>query len=247
MNWYCLLTGEKSGKYNMDFDFNLANSCKPNESFFRLYRWKPYCISIGANQSFEDINIAKANKDNIEVVKRPTGGRAILHSEEITYSVVLPLSNNTSPREIYHKISTSLILGLEFYHPILSKSELELIQPNFSKLLKEPSGMICFGSTAKNEVKFNGKKIIGSAQRKFNNTLLQHGSILCGTFHKKLIDYTNSDNPTTKILENEIANKTTEIETILQEKVDYDYLSECLIRGFEITWEVEFANYENDK
>jgi len=245
MTWYCLQTGENSGKYNMEFDFNLANSCKPNESFFRLYRWKPYCISLGSNQSFENINIAKANRDNIEVVKRPTGGRAILHSEEITYSVVLPLNSYISPREIYQKISTALILGLEIYHPILAKSELEVIQPNFPKLYKEPSGLICFGSTAKNEVKFSGKKIIGSAQRKLNKSILQHGSILCGAFHTKLSDYVNSDNSTTKMLENEIAAKTIEIETILQEKIDYDFLSECLIKGFEITWEVKFANFNN--
>lgn len=224
----------------MDFDFNLATNCKSDESFFRLYRWQPYCISLGANQSLDDINIAKASNDNIEVVKRPTGGRAILHSEEITYSVVTPLDGSVSPKEIYEKISSALIRGLEFYNPILAQSELEKLQPDFPNLLKQPTGVLCFGSTAKNEVKFSGKKIIGSAQRKLKNVILQHGSILCGTSHKKLVDYINSEMETKVILQNELEQKTTEIETILREKVDYSKLSECLIKGFENVMKINF-------
>lgn len=242
MKWQLIQTGSSSGSFNMDFDLNLAQSCKPDEAFFRLYRWQPYCISLGANQSFEDINIAKAHQDNIEVVKRPTGGRAILHAEEITYSVVMPLDNSFSPREIYEKISNALIKGLEFYNPLLADSELEKVQPDFPGLLKQPSGVLCFGSTAKNEVKFAGKKIIGSAQRKLNKVILQHGSILCGTFHKKLVDYINSNEDLKHVLEAELNQKTIEIESILNEKVDYPKLSACLIRGFQSEWQINFAN-----
>ncbi|NMB80530.1 MAG: lipoate--protein ligase family protein [Ignavibacteria bacterium] len=241
MKWQLLKTGRCSGHFNMDFDLNLANSCKDNEAFFRLYQWQPYCISLGANQNYEDINIAKANNDNIEVVKRPTGGRAILHAEEITYSVVMPL-NNLSPKEIYEKISSALIKGLEIYNSLLAESELEKLQPNFPNILKQPSGVLCFGSTAKNEVKFAGKKIIGSAQRKLNNVILQHGSILCGTYHKKLVNYLNSDEETIRALASEINNKTIEIETILNEKVDYTKLEESLIKGFEDHWQINFVN-----
>lgn len=241
MKWHLLQTGSSSGSFNMDFDLNLAHSCKPDEAFFRLYRWQPYCISLGANQNFEDINIAKAHQDNIEVVKRPTGGRAILHAEEITYSVVIPLNSSLSPREIYEKISKALIKGLEFYNPLLADSELEKLQPDFPGLLKQPSGVLCFGSTAKNEVKFGGKKIIGSAQRKLNNVILQHGSILCGTFHKKLVEYINSNEGLKQILEVELNQKTTEIESILNEKVDYPKLASCLILGFESVWQIKFT------
>lgn len=241
MKWQLLKTGRSSGHFNMDFDLNLANSCKQNEAFFRLYQWQPYCISLGANQKYEDINIAKANNDNIEVVKRPTGGRAILHAEEITYSVVVPVSQ-ISPKEIYEKISAALIKGLELYNPLLADSELEKLQPNFSNLIKQPSGVLCFGSTAKNEVKFAGKKIIGSAQRKLNNIILQHGSILCGKYHKELVNYLNYDAETIATLASEISNKTIEIETILNEKVNYNKLEESLISGFEEHWQINFVN-----
>ncbi|MDP3581594.1 MAG: hypothetical protein Q8S39_06635, partial [Ignavibacteria bacterium] len=207
--------------------------------YFRLYRWQPYCISLGANQSFDDIDLAKTKADGIDVVKRPTGGRAILHAEEWTYSVILPLNFQYSPKEVYSIISNALIRGLDLYNPLLAKSELESVQPNFPKLLEEPTGVLCFASTAKNEVKFGGKKLIGSAQRKLNNTILQHGSILCGTFHQKLADYLNTSDESKEMLRRELSSRTTEIETILNAKVDYTQLKECLIKGFEQEWQIE--------
>jgi lipoate-protein ligase A len=229
MNWHLIESGDNTGKFNMDFDLQLVQKCSPHDSFFRLYKWQPYCISLGANQNIEDINLEKAFTDGIDVVKRPTGGRAILHAEEITYSVVLPYSHSISAKEIYQKISIALIKGLEKYNPALGKLELENIQPDFAKLLQQPSGVLCFGSTAKNEVKLSGKKIIGSAQRKLNNTILQHGSILCGIFHRKLTDYLNTDYNVRQKLSDELSAKTIEIETILNQPVDYEKLQRCLI------------------
>jgi len=224
----------------MQFDIELAKNCKPEEAFLRIYRWNPYCISLGANQSFEDIDLKKIEAEGIDVVKRPTGGRAILHAEELTYSVVLPYNFSLSPREIYFRISNALMRGLEIYNPVLAKSQLEDYQPNFPKLLEEPSGVLCFASAAKNEVKFNGKKLIGSAQRKMNNIILQHGSILCGPFHKKLVDYLNSDQETKNTLSAELNNKTTELSTILNEEIDYQKLNTCLMVGFELEWQIKF-------
>lgn len=244
MKWFLIETGEASGEFNMAFDFELARNCKDDDAYFRLYRWKPYCISLGANQKFEDIDLLRTQKDGIDVVKRPTGGRAILHAEEITYSVILPYSKIFSAKEIYHKISCALINGLELYNPIFSKLELENSQPDFPKLLEKPSGALCFGSTSKNEVKFDGKKIIGSAQRKLNTVILQHGSILCGKFHRNLVDYLNVNHETKLILADELSEKTIEIETIIEEHVDYKKLSECLIDGFEKTWNIEFEKSE---
>ncbi len=240
MKWHLIDSGFNTGNYNMQFDLELANNCRNDEAFFRLYRWQPYCISLGANQSFDDINLQKAKDDGIDIVKRPTGGRAILHAEEWTYSFIYPLNYEYSPKEIYFKVSQALIKGLQLYNPIFSNSELEKVQPNFPQLLEEPTGVLCFASTAKNEVKFNNKKLIGSAQRKLNNSVLQHGSILCGTYHQKLADYLNVDEQTKFILHTELIEKTTEIETILNEKVDYKKLKESLISGFEIEWEANF-------
>lgn len=245
MRWHFIDSGFHTGRFNMDFDLQLVQKSSNDDSFFRLYRWQPYCISLGANQNFSDINIEKANKENIDIVKRPTGGRAILHAEEITYSVVLPYSQIESAKQIYQKISLALIRGLEFYNPLLGKSELENLQPNFPNLLQQPSGVLCFGSTAKNEVKYGGKKIIGSAQRKLNNTILQHGSILCGTFHRKLVDFLQTEEILKQNLASELSNKTIEIETILDEKANYNELKRCLVEGFREVWDIQFETEQH--
>ena len=166
MNWTFINTGTNTGIYNMNYDLQLVENCKLNEAYFRIYRWKPYCISLGYTQNILDVNQEKATSENIDIVRRPTGGRAILHAEEITYSVVIPLTEGYTARSVYTKISEALINGLTKYDKILCDAELETVQPDFAKLHKQPDGMVCFASTAKSEVKFKGKKLIGSAQRK---------------------------------------------------------------------------------
>jgi lipoyl(octanoyl) transferase len=242
INWNLITSGANTGRYNMEFDINLARNCKEDEAFLRIYTWEPFCISLGANQNIDEINLELAGKENIDCVHRPTGGRAILHAEEVTYSVVLPYSASYSAKDIYTSISLALLEGLKLYSPVLAKAELEGLQPNFPNLLKSPSGMLCFASTAKSEIKFKGKKLIGSAQRKMEKIVLQHGSILCGTFHRKLPGYLVCDDSTRKKLEKELIEKTIEIDTIINEKTDSEKLTDCLIAGFESFLNVKFKN-----
>lgn len=238
MKWNLILDNFNTGQHNMDFDLELAKKCDKENAFLRFYRWQPYCISLGANQKFEDIDSELCNEDSIDIVRRPTGGRAILHAEELTYSVCMPLNSTFSNRDIYTKISLALVQGLKLYNPKLDEVELENIQPNFPDLLNQPSGVLCFASTAKSEVKYKGKKIIGSAQRKLDTAVLQHGSILCGKFHTFLPKYLNTTNENKNLLELELQDKTTEIETIIEIPTDYDKLQSSLIKGFESEWNI---------
>jgi lipoate-protein ligase A len=247
MIWTLSESGFNSGEHNMKRDIELAAACGEDEAFFRLYRWKPYCISIGANQKFEDINLNKALNDGIDVVKRPTGGRAILHAEEITYSIVYPLNRGLSPAEIYRKVSLALAKGLTIYNPALEYVELENIQPDFISLLKESKGIACFAETAKSEVKWKGKKIIGSAQRKMDKIILQHGSILCGNFHMNIVDYLNLPETEIQAVKEHLQKKTTDIATILNSPTDYEKLSLALIEGFEKEWNTEFLKQDEIK
>ena len=98
----------------------MLNHALPDEAVLRFYRWNPYCISLGANQNINELNVAQAENDKIDVVFRPTGGRAILHAEELTYSVIYPIDENISFRNIYHEINIALIKGLIDYNSILS-------------------------------------------------------------------------------------------------------------------------------
>lgn len=226
-----ILSGENTGKFNMDFDFELAKSLT-DYPLLRLYRWKPYCISLGANQSIDEVNTSKALIDNIDVVKRPTGGRAILHSEELTYSVVFPLELNYSARAIYNEINLALREGLVLYDSLLDELELEHDQVDFKNFYREDKSAICFAVAAKSEINFKNKKLVGSAQRKIGKVVLQHGSILCGDFHLNIINYLNVVDEKRIEIRNEIADTTIDLRSILEKEINYESLSECLIQGF---------------
>ena len=233
MKWYFIDNGFNTGSFNMDFDINLAKNFLPDSVYFRLYRWKPYCISLGANQSFDEIKLSKTAEDNIDVVKRPTGGRAILHSEELTYSVVMPVDFNFSPKTIYHEINKAIYKSLKIYDNRLTEIELEKTQADFSSLYKNQTNAICFAVSAKNEINYNGQKLVGSAQRKMGNVVLQHGSILCGEYHKKIVNYLNFDETKLKVVKEKLDLNTIDLESILNESIDYDRLLSSLYVGFE--------------
>src|ERR1035438_5390623 len=173
MKWLFINSGSNTGRYNMDYDLQHAKNYKDDEIIFRLYRWGPYCISLGANQPPDSINSELARQDNIEIVIRPTGGRAVLHAEELTYSVVYPLDLFSSAKDIYCQLNLALLKGLKIYDNRLSSFELENHQPNFAEIYKQENNAVCFAVSAKSEIKFSGKKIVGSAQRKFENVVLQ--------------------------------------------------------------------------
>ncbi len=245
MKWRFLNTGANTGKFNMAFDLLLTKINRPGEAYFRLYSWTPYCISLGANQNINSVNLKKANYDNIDVVTRPTGGRAILHSEEITYSVVLPIDDSTSARRIYNEINLALKKGLEIFNPLLAGIELEGQQPNFQSFYKEEKSAVCFAVPAKSELKYDNKKLAGSAQRKLGNAILQHGSILTGGYHKRILNYLNLSDSGYSELKSEIENTTIELNSILDNDVNYDILADSLLRGFEEHFGSDFENADS--
>jgi len=242
MKWEFLNIKSSTGKHNMSYDMSLAETTEPGTALLRFYKWKPYCISFGANQNFNTINIKKAYANNIDIVERPTGGRAILHSEELTYSVVYPLDNGFSPKDLYLEINLALKKGMIFFNSELEKIELEVEQPHFPSFYKNNKSDLCFAVSAKNELKFKDKKLVGSAQRKMNNSVLQHGSILCGDFHKNIIDFLFLSDEETVQMREEIENTTTDLRSILNSEIDYELLGEAIRTGFEEHFEIKFKN-----
>jgi lipoate-protein ligase A len=242
MKWLFINSGSNTGRYNMDYDLQLAKNCKDDEIVLRLYKWDPFCISLGANQSPDSINSKLANQDNIDVVIRPTGGRAVLHAEELTYSVVYPLDFFSSAKDIYCQINLAILKGLKIYDNRLSSFELENHQPDFSEIYKQENNAVCFAVSAKSEIKYSGKKIVGSAQRKFEKVVLQHGSILCGPFHNKITHYLNVRDEIKEEIKKEIEENTIELGSILNEKIDYSRLTLSLCKGFEEHYNMSFSN-----
>lgn len=171
-----------NGNKNMQIDSDLLDNAiknKKSEPVFRLYGWSPMCISLGRNQKD---NFLKNNKyNNIDCVRRITGGRALLHDNEITYSYVTPISaipHGDSVTDSYKYISGILInffktLGIE-----LDFGENKKLSTNYDYCMLLSTGA---------DVCCNGKKIIGSAQCRKEGYILQHGSILFG-YNKNLLE-----------------------------------------------------------
>lgn len=159
-----------TGEENMQIDSDLldkAISKRLQEPIFRLYAWSPKCVSLGRNQAVNEQNFT-----DIDVVRRITGGRALLHDDEITYSYISPVSiipNGETVKESYKYISGILInffktLGVELDFGSSNKIN---SQHNYCMLISTGA-----------DVCYKGKKIIGSAQYRKNGYILQHGSIL---------------------------------------------------------------------
>src|SRR5437867_48447 len=112
--WNFIATGENTGEFNMRYDEMLVRRLIDGIGMptVRLYRWKPWAISLGHNQNLCDIDVPRSREDGISIVRRPTGGRAILHAEELTYSVVMS-ADHKGIRQAYNEIGGALVEGLK--------------------------------------------------------------------------------------------------------------------------------------
>ncbi len=170
------------GAENMRIDRQLLDSVTAQSvPTVRLYSWEPECISLGYFQKPEEqLNLALIKKEGIDVVNRFTGGRAVLHSGELTYSVVGSVNseNFETLDSTFMHISTAICKGLQSLGiPADLKRGSAKVSSNGSapKLTTAPP---CFSSTSKHELVINDKKIVGSAQRRTKQGFIQHGSIM---------------------------------------------------------------------
>lgn len=241
--WNFCSTAENSGEYNMWFDEMLVQRLLDGSGSptVRVYKWKPWAISIGHHQKMSDIDLQRSKADGIDVVRRPTGGRAILHAEELTYSVVMP-SVQKGIHQVYSEISAALVDGLKLFGVEVS---LQRSQPNFAETYKNPSSIPCFSSSARYEIEWRGRKLVGSAQRRYSSdsydVVLQHGSILCGAAHRRLADYLMlPDRQSEDAVRIDLEEKTADLQEISGRAIDFEELSACIKMGFERNWGVKF-------
>lgn len=230
-----LETGFNDGQYNMDFDFNRTIELTKNKTIpmFRLYGWQPWTVSLGFNQKEADIDKSLLEKNGFDLVRRPTGGRAVLHANEITYSVVTKLPKNYSPQDIYKDIHILLMEGLKKLNPM--GLEFEKSQPDFKEFYnKEPGLSIsCFASSARYEIEYQGRKVVGSAQRLFGDVLLQHGSIILDRGHEQLADVSVvKDEDKRNKLRNYILNHSATLSEVCNRKITYHEASTSLLSVF---------------
>ncbi len=171
--WRLLFAPPRSGAENMARDTALqARAAKTSEAVFSVYSWTRPTLSFGRHQPASGLyDVARIHAAGLDVVRRPTGGRAILHNREVTYSVTAPLEGAGPLRETYSRINRILLDGLErlgIHAGLASPSE----------RASAPSIRPCFETPAEGELVADGGKLVGSAQWRDGGALLQHGSIL---------------------------------------------------------------------
>ena len=173
MHWSLLLTPPLTGAENMALDEALLERASASGSaVMRVYTWSEPTISFGRNQAARGTyDPGRARARGIAVVRRPTGGRSLLHHREITYSVTAPAHLAGSLRESYARINRLLVGGLRR----LGVS-VEVAAPRERSL--PPSAAPCFERPAAGELVVDGRKLVGSAQWRDQGAMLQHGSIL---------------------------------------------------------------------
>ncbi len=180
--WRYIDSGSNIAAYNMAVDEELLARAQAGERtpVLRLYTWSPPAVSLGRFQKIEEaVNADACRKRGFDIVRRITGGRAVLHKDELTYSIVARVDDPLFPPDVhgtYRVIAAGLLAGLKnlgIAAEIVSHGNRH--SHLVAKHAKDPA---CFSSPSWYEIVVNGKKIIGSAQRRLSGAFLQHGSIL---------------------------------------------------------------------
>lgn len=242
--WRYENTGLRSGVFNMEYDETLARRLLTGEGIptLRLYGWDPPAISLGWNQRADEVAVERAAAAGIDIVRRPTGGRAILHSDELTYSVVMRVRGKNI-MSVYDDISRALVEGL---HTLGADVAIEKAQAHFPSLYKTASAVACFSSSARYEIKHRGRKLVGSAQRRYaaedgSDVVLQHGSILLGPDHLRMVEFLRCDRDDVRNrLREELIEKTTDLSAVLGRRALFDETADAIRRGFESAWGITF-------
>jgi lipoate-protein ligase A len=220
------------GGFNMACDYTLAILTKPgNDIIFRLYTWLKPTISLGFHQRSEDIDFERCFNDGVEVVRRPTGGRAILHAGEITYCLIVPVENNAGKKLLK-------IIYQKAHNAILNTLQNEGAQVVLSKNGKLHAGHnpLCFASSAGTELELEGKKVVGSAQRLLKNAVLQHGSILLTGEHLNLPFYLQTSEENGKRLRRKLEENSTHL-ALNDDRELRDRLAEEMMKAFNLSLE----------
>ena len=238
----------------------------------RLYRWHPAAVSLGHGQQAAcELDLERCRRAGIDVVQRISGGRAVLHGDELTYCVV---SRDDDPRlgvsiaESHRAIASSLMAGLRHFG---IEARLERRSPAPSPRPRTGDGrtgdgrtgnapetrararagnhgnamMPCFSSAARWEITCQGRKLIGSAQRRVRGGLMQHGSILVGPQHRQLPDLLQGlDAQRRDQLKRQLTAGSTHLSELCGGPVDSAELMACLSLGFAETMDIELKTSE---
>src|SRR5437773_4636109 len=175
--WRLLLDPPAEGAWNMAVDEVLLDGVAVGSAppTLRFYSWTPACLSLGYFQPFSVVDVDGCRGLGIDIVRRPTGGRAILHDRELTYSVALPaslLGHDAGILPSYRRLSLALQAGLQRLGLDVS------LAPQSEAPTRAVHRPACFERPSAHDILLRRRNVVGSAQVRRAGALLQHGSIV---------------------------------------------------------------------
>jgi lipoate-protein ligase A len=219
----------RSGVENMALDYSFASTIKPEQNpILRFYGWQPYCLSLGYHQDKSDVDIDFLKGSGYDLVRRPTGGSAIFHANELTYSFIVPLkkSNHRQVYQYFHYLlaNTLNVLG----YPVTLSNNVR----SEPYLNNGGNTFACFNRSAFSEIQYKGKKIVGSAQKLFPNAVLQHGSLMLGSEHEQIVSFLNETESNKEKYLGVLQKKSISLSQIKRKKIKLTHIIEALIEQF---------------
>lgn len=247
--WHYINSGKCSPAYNMALDEALLEWHSKGEigPVLRFYEWAPATLSIGYFQGVEkEIDMEQVEKHGLGFVRRPTGGRGVLHEHELTYSVIVSEAYPNMPEtvtEAYRVISGGLLegfrnLGLDAHFSV-PESEREKAG------LKNPSSAVCFDAPSWYELVVEGKKVAGSAQTRQKGVILQHGAILLSLDEDKLVSlFKFKSEELRDRVRRSLPKKAVAIDRLIDRPVTIGECIEAFSKGFETALDITLEPFE---
>lgn len=243
--WNFINTGSRDPYYNMAMDEALLNFVSRGEidPVIRFYTWDPPTLSVGYFQRLEkEIDIDKVKEKGYGLVRRPTGGRGVLHDKELTYAVIVPEDHPDMPRtvtEAYKIISQGLLEGFRSLgfdaHFSVPRSEEERAK------LRQPRSAVCFDAPSWYELVVEGRKIAGSAQVRQKGVILQHGSLLQDVDIDDLFDMFKFKNSRLKDkMKKAFLDKAVAMNDISDEHITLEQMEDAFATGFKKGLNIDF-------
>ena len=244
--WRLIPFQQTTGPIQMALDEYLATH-HTNVPILRFYQWMPFAISLGYHQSAASIHWTTCTEAGIDVVRRPTGGRAIYHAEELTYAVIIPITLENAKHgihSVHNQISRAIANGILRYGV---KVALRATGSDLRQHYKNTAESVaCFSSTARYELQIDGKKVVGSAQRRYPGSILQHGSILLGKEHTKLPLLLRTDEKTRSRISTQLCEQTTDLLQYSTGEIRVEKLIRSIQAGFEEIFRCRFEDFPEE-
>lgn len=246
--WYFIDSKENSPAYNMSLDEKLMEWHRNKElpPLIRFYGWAPATLSVGYFQQIEkEIDLKAVNSYKLGFVRRATGGRGVLHDDELTYSVIVSEDHPAMPEtvtEAYRVISEGLLEG---FRNLGLQAEFSIPRSFEEKeSLKNPRSSVCFDAPSWYELVVEGRKVAGSAQTRQKGIILQHGSIILSIDEEKLFNlFVFPNEKVRRRMQQGFHKKAVAINDILDKAVSLDQVKVAFKKGFETGLNIQLKSY----